>query len=103
MEKKYKIIYLPLFYDDLVKIIAYIKYKLTNEIAAENFINELEKEIKKREYNTNAYEKYISSKKRKDVYYKIYVKNYTVFYTIKENTVEVRRILSNRRNFKKII
>ena len=103
MEKKYKIIYLPLFYDDLVKIITYIKYKLANEIAAENCINELEKEIKKREYNPDAYEKYISSKKRKDIYYKIYVKNYTVFYTIKEDTVEVRRILSNRRNFKKII
>ena len=32
MEKKYKITYLPLFYNDLDKITDYIKYQLENEI-----------------------------------------------------------------------
>ena len=44
MEKKYKIKYLPLFYNDLDKITDYIIYKLNNEIAANNFVNELENE-----------------------------------------------------------
>ena len=103
MNKKYNIQYLPLFYNDLNQIIDYIRYELVNEIAANNFVNELEKEIQQRAYNPDSYEKYLSIKKRKNTYYKIYVKNYTVFYTVKDNTMEVRRILYSRRNFDKLI
>mgnify|MGYP000458210247 FL=1 len=102
MEKKYEIKYLPLFYKDLDQITDYIMYKLNNEIAANNFVNELEKEINKRAYNPVSYEKYISIRKRKYTYYKIYVKNYTVFYTVKDNIMEVRRILYSKRNFNKV-
>ena len=51
MEKKYKIKYLPLFYNDLDQITDYIMYKLNNEIAANEFVNKLENEINKRAYN----------------------------------------------------
>lgn len=102
MEKKYEIKYLPLFYKDLDQITDYIMYKLNNEIAANNFVNELEKEINKRAYNPVSYEKYISIRKRKYAYYKIYVKNYIVFYTVKDNIMEVRRILYSKRNFNKV-
>ena len=71
-------------------------YKLNNEIAANNFVNELEKEINKRAYNPVSYEKYISIRKRKYTYYKIYIKNYIVFYTVKDNIMEVRRILYSK-------
>ena len=103
MEKKYKIKYLPLFYKDLNQITDYIMYKLNNEIAANNFVDELENEINKRAYSPDAYEKHISAKKRQYTYYKIYVKNYIVFYTVKVDTVEVRRILYSRRNFDKLV
>lgn len=103
MEKKYKIKYLPLFYNDLDQITYYIMYKLNNEIAANNFVDELENEINKRAYNPDAFEKYISAKKRQYTYYKIYVKNYIVFYTVNDDTIEVRRILYSRRNFDKLI
>lgn len=103
MDKKYNIKYLPLFYDDLDKIIDYIRYELANEIATDNFVNELEKEIHKRAYNPDSYEKYLSIKERKNTYYKIYVKNYTVFYTVKDNTMEIRRILYSRRNFDNLL
>lgn len=102
MEKKYEIKYLPLFYKDLDQITDYIMYKLNNEIAANNFVNELEKEINKRAYNPVFYEKYISIRKRKYTYYKIYIKNYIVFYTVKDNIMEVRRILYSKRNFNKV-
>ena len=102
-EKKYKIKYLPLFYNDLDKIIDYIMYKLNNAIASNNFVNELENEINKRAYNPEAYEEYISTRKRQNTYYTIYVKNYTIFYTVKDNTMEVRKILYSRRNFDKLI
>ncbi len=102
MEKKYEIKYLPLFYKDLDQITDYIMYKLNNEIAANNFVNELEKEINKRAYNPVSYEKYISIRKRKYTYYKIYIKNYIVFYMVKDNIMEVRRILYSKRNFNKV-
>ena len=57
--EKYKIKYLPLFYNDLDQITDYIMYKLNNEIAANEFVNKLENEINKRAYNPDAYEKYI--------------------------------------------
>ena len=103
MEKKYKIKYLPLFYKDLDHITDYIKYKLKNEIAANNFVNKLEKEIKQRAFSPDSYEKYISIRNRKNTYFRIYVDNYTVFYTVKDNIMEVRRILYSRRNFDKLI
>ena len=103
MEKKYKIKYLPLFYKDLDHITDYIKYRLKNEIAANNFVNKLEKEIKQRAFSPDSYEEYISIRNRKNTYFRIYVDNYTVFYTVKDNTMEVRRILYSRRNFDKLI
>ena len=78
-------------------------YKLNNEIATNNFVNELENEINKRAYNLDSYEKYISTRKRQYTYYKIYVKNYIVLYTVKDNIMEVRRILYSRRNFDKLV
>lgn len=103
MNKQYQILYLPLFYEDLMKIIKYIKVKLKNPIAAKHLIIEIEKAITDRAYNPNDYEKYNSNKKRKDTYYRIYVKNYTIFYTLQGNIMNVRRILYSRRNFKNII
>lgn len=103
MKMKYEIKYLPLFYSDLEKITDYIIHQLNNKIAANNFINELEEEINKRAYNPDNYEKYISNKKRRDTYYKIHVKNFTVFYTVKDNIMEVRRILYSKRDFNKLV
>ena len=60
-------------------------------------------EIEKRSKNPEGFEKYISTRKRKNTYYRIYVKNYTIFYIVKENSMEVRRILYSRRNFDKLV
>jgi len=103
MKKKYKTKILPLFYNDLDKITDYIMYQLNNKIAANNFVNELEEEINKRAYNPESYEKHISNKRRKYTYYKIYIKKYIVFYTIKDDVIELRRILYSRRNFDNLI
>ena len=93
MEKKYKTIYLPLFYKDLDNITDYIKYQLRNEIAADNFVNKLEKEINKRAFSPKYYEEYISNRKRKNKYFRLYINNYTVFYTVKNDT------MGNQKNF----
>jgi plasmid stabilization system protein ParE len=100
MSSKYQITYLPLFFDDLDKILSHIKNKLKNEIAAKNLLNEIEKEIINRANNPESYEKYNSFKKRSIVYYRIYVKKYVIFYTVKDHTMEVVRILYSKRDFK---
>ena len=45
MDKQYDVTYLPLFYKDLDNIVDYIKYKLKNPIAANNFLDLVESEI----------------------------------------------------------
>ena len=100
---KYTIRYSSTYINQFNSILKYIVNNLKNKIAAENFYNEVIKEIEKRSENPEGYEKYISTRKRKNTYYRIYVKNYTIFYTVKDNTMEVRRILYSRRNFDKLI
>ena len=103
MTTNYKIEYLPSFYNDLEKIVEYIAYELKNIYAANNLIDKIELEINRRALTPESYEIYKSAKKRKDIYYRIYVKNYTIFYIVKENTMEVRRILHSKRNLEKYI
>ena len=103
MNNKYTIKYTDTFIKQFNNILKYFIYKLQNKIEAENFYNEVIKEIEKRSEYPESFEKYNSSRKRKNTYYRIYVKNYTIFYTIKDNTMRVRLILSSRRNFYKLI
>ena len=103
VNNKYTIKYTDTFIKQFNNILKYFIYKLQNKIAAENFYNEVIKEIEKRSEYPESFEKYNSIRKRKNTYYRIYVKNYTIFYTIKDNTMQVRLILSSRRNFYKLI
>ena len=104
MEKnKYAIRYSATYINQFNNILKYLVNNLNNRMAAESFYNKVISEIEKRSHNPTSYEKYISNKKRKNTYYRIYVKNYTIFYTVKDNTMEVRRILYSRRNFDKLV
>ncbi len=100
---KYTIRYSSAYINQFNNILKYIVNNLKNKIAAENFYNEVVKEIEKRSENPEGYEKYISNRKRKNTYYRIYVKTYIIFYTVKDNTMEIRRILYSKRNFDKLI
>lgn len=100
---KYTIKYSSTFIKQFNNILKYFMHKLKNKIAAENFYNDVINEIETRSKNPESYEKYLSTRKRKNSYYKIYVKNYIIFYVVKDNTMEIRRILYSRRNFDKLI
>lgn len=103
MNRKYDIKYSDLFYKDLNSILDYIKYELQNLVAANNLFDEVIQEVSNRAYNPDSYETYHSIRKRKSTYYRIYIKNYTIFYVIKDNTMEVRRMIYSKRNLKNII
>ena len=103
MNKKHEIKYSDLFYRDLSSILNYIKYELENIAAANNLFDDIMREISNRAYNPESYEKYSSTRKRKNAYYRIYVKNYTIFYVVRKNVMEVRRIIYSRRNLRNIM
>ncbi len=101
--KKYKLSYLPLFEQDLLEIVNYISHELYNPEAAESFLDNVENAIMLRLKNPLAFEAYNSSKAREHVYYRIYVQNYTIFYVVIGDIVEIRRILYSPRNHANLV
>ena len=102
-EKRYELRILPLFEDDLNEIVDYITCRLRNPLAAEALIDEVEEAICQRLHCAESFEPYHSSRERKHPYYRIQVKNFTIFYVVIGTTMEVRRIIYSRRNLSKLI
>ena len=101
--KHYKLRILPLFEDDLNEIVDYISVRLQNPIAAEDFVDAVENAIQDRLSCAEAFEPCHSAKERRYPYYRIQVKNYTIFYVVIGDTIEVRRIVYSRRDLSKQI
>ena len=101
--KKYEIRYLPTFISQLNNILFYITYELKNKIAADNFYNEVVKQIEIRSIYPESYEVFKTIQDEQIKYYKINVKNFTIFYVVKDNVMEVRRIYYSQRNFETLI
>lgn len=105
---KYDLRYLPIFYEDLDNKAMYIAKKLQNPQAANDLIDEVENAILERCPNAEAFEKYHSLKERRYPYYRIYVKNYVVYYVViddegQNKIMEIRRFLYNKQNFAIVI
>ena len=95
--KKYILRYLPLAKQDLDGIINYIQNNLQNPIAAENTLSKIESAILERLDNPEDFAIWSSKKQRPYPYRRINVGNYTVWYVVIDNVMEVRRILYSRR------
>ncbi|MDR0596099.1 MAG: type II toxin-antitoxin system RelE/ParE family toxin [Clostridiales Family XIII bacterium] len=96
--KKYTVRYLPLFDADLSEAWDYIAHRLNNPNAADRLVADAEAAILERLKAPASFEKYQSAKEREYSYYRIYVHNFTVWYVVTGNVMEVRRFLYNRRN-----
>lgn len=109
VEKKYRARFLPLFEWDLAEITDYISYNLKNPQAAYLLVDEIEKAIKERLACPESFEPYPSAKDRKYPYYRIYVKNFVIYYVViddendESKIMEVRRILYSKRDKSKLI
>ena len=97
-EKRYRLRFLPLFEDDLNEIVDYIAGRLQNPQAAEVLVQDVQHAIQERLECAEAFEAYPSARERQYPYYRIYVRNYTIFYVVIGDVMEVRRILYSRRN-----
>lgn len=95
--EKYKLRYLPLFEQDLIQTVSYITNVLKNTDAAEKLVNDIEDAIQERLEYTLAFEPF-PSKKRDYPYYRIYVRNYVIYYVVIGDVMEVRRFLYGARD-----
>ena len=66
-------------------------------------IDDIELAIVKRLEMPLSFAPYQSSKIKNHPYYRINVRNFSIFYVIIDNTMEVRRILYSKRNIDELI
>lgn len=102
-QNKYDIIYLSSFDEELDEIIYYIVYKLKNAQAAERLLETIEKAIMDRSRNPESFEVYKSKNIRKYTWYRIYVKNFIIFYVVRNNVMEIAHIIYCKRNLEEFI
>lgn len=106
--KKYMLRYLPLFYKDLEEKIVYIAEELHNEKAANDLLDEVEEAILKSQPVAESFEPYRSLRERRYPYYRIYVKNFVIYYVViddegENKIMEVRRILYNKQDDSRLL
>jgi len=101
--QQYTLSILPLFEKDLQEARDYIAFDLQNSEAALKLIEDTEAAILKRLRNPLGFEPYHSKKDRKHPYYRIYIRNFTVFYVVIGNVMEVRRFVYSKRNLSEIV
>ncbi|MDO4648815.1 MAG: type II toxin-antitoxin system RelE/ParE family toxin [Eubacteriales bacterium] len=104
----YKLRYLPIFFEDLEKTAFYIASNLRNPKAADDLVDDVENAIIERVPICEDFEPYHSLIERKHPYYRIYVKNYVVYYVVIDDEsdykiMEVRRLLYKGRDRKRMI
>ena len=103
MDKEYILSYLPMFEQDLAEARDYIAFTLYNPTAALRLVEDTEKAILKRLSNPLGFQPYNSIRDRKQPYYRINIRNFTVFYVVIGNVMEVRRFVYSKRNLTDII
>ena len=101
--KTYRLRYLDLFVEDLSQIVDYICRELDSPQAADSLVDAVEEAIQKRTSCAEAFERFPSKRERQHPYYRIYVRNYVIFYVVIEDVMEVRRILYHRRDLQDLL
>jgi addiction module RelE/StbE family toxin len=82
---------------DLIGIKRYIKYNLQEPIIANKLITRIEKEIDKLANNPEIYSIIDDSFIKKVEIRKVVIDNYIVFYRIKNNSVEIVRVIYGKK------
>lgn len=97
--KKYNIEYSKEAKEDLIRIKQYIKYNLQEPVIANKLISKIRKSIKTLNDNPEIYTIIDDDVIRKLEIRKLIVDNYIGFYRIKNNSIEIVRIMYGRRNW----
>ncbi len=97
MKNKYEIEYLPSAQKDIIDIVDYIK--LDNPSAALNFVDKLDDSISKLADFPLIGIVPKDSRLQLLNYRMLIVDNYLVIYVLKDNTVEIRRVIHGKRKY----
>lgn len=99
----YKIKYTKTFKKEIEEVFKYIVKELRNEIAAENLLQLIEKQIIERSYSPESYKMLKLKSKNTYKWYRININNYSAFYTVEDNIMTMRRFIYSRRNFDNLL
>ena len=97
--KKYNIEYSKESKQDLIGIKQYIKYNLQEPEIAKKLISKIRKEINSLKDNPEVYAIIDDDIIKKLEIRKLIVDNYIVFYRIKDNNIQIDRVMYGRRNW----
>jgi addiction module RelE/StbE family toxin len=99
----YRVHYLPLALDDLKEIVRYIAFTLEAPRAAEKLIGKIDKEVKKISDNPLRCHVYSSSCKLKHEYRVLHIDNYSLFYIVGKDRIEIHRVIYSKRDITQIL
>ena len=99
----YEVKYLPLAFKDLRAIIDYITINLKSPDAALDLITAIDESVSILELFPYSRRVYQPIKQMENEYRLLPVKNYAIFYTVKEETVEIHRVIYGKRNLSQLI
>ncbi|MDR0443399.1 MAG: type II toxin-antitoxin system RelE/ParE family toxin [Treponema sp.] len=99
----YKVRYLPLALDDLRDIVRYITYTLEAPRSAENFLAKIDKEVLKITSNPYRCHLYTSPEKLKHEYRILHIDNYSLFYVVEKEKIEIHRVIYSHRDISRIL
>ncbi len=82
--------YSPQFYEELSETIRYITFKLRNPEAAQRLMDDAERAILERLDAPLSFATYYTDSVTGDVYYRINVRNFAIYYVVIGDVMEVR-------------
>lgn len=94
----YRIQYLPLAEADVLEAVSYIADTLDAPKAAAELLDTLDKTVEQISTFPYAYPLYRTTRPMHDELRMAVVKNYVLYFTVKEDSVELRRFLHGRRD-----
>ena len=99
----YKVQYLPLAREDLKEIVRYIARTLNAPRAANNLVNKIDREVLKIAKNPFRCHLYAPLTKLKYEYRILNVDNFSLFYIVEREKVEIHRVIYSKRNIIRIL
>jgi addiction module RelE/StbE family toxin len=99
----YKIHYLPIALDDLKSIVRYIAYNLESPRSAERLVTKVEKEVQKIANNPFRCHLFVSPEKLKHEYRVLHIDNYSLFYVVGNEKVEIHRVIHALRDISHVL
>lgn len=100
---RYRLQYLPLFWDDLNSAVSYIANVLHNPSAAERLIDMTEEGILRHLEAPTQAAVYKTTRQRPLPYYWFEVGSYMVFYVVFDDVMEVRRFIYGARDLTRML